>query len=162
QIFLCQVGSGLDEALRVERDTAIQPAGICLGPGHQENVLDVVTRYGPCACAPLHAFEVPVSLESHDLGSRSELDGRGLLDAADQISRHAFGKTAGSDEHVNPSRRLRQEYRGLTGRVGAADDDDLVALADLRFFHERGVVVDTGAFELPEIRERRLTVSGAR
>src|SRR6266576_5914381 len=30
----------LDEAFRIERDTAVQPSGIRLGPGHQEDVLD--------------------------------------------------------------------------------------------------------------------------
>src|SRR5688572_13313278 len=104
-----KVRSGLDEAFRVERETAIQPSRIRLGSGHQEYVFDIVTRYGACAVAPLHTFQMPVSLESHDLGSRSELDGRGLFDAADQVSRHALRKTAGSDEHMNPSPRLRQK-----------------------------------------------------
>ena len=53
---------------------------------------------------------------------------------------------------MNPSSGLRQEYRGLTGRVGAADHDDLIAVAELRL-HEGCAVVDTGAFELPEIRQ---------
>ena len=56
---------------------------------------------------------------------------------------------------------LRQKHRGLARRVGAADDDDLVAVAELRFLHEGRVVVDAGTFELREIRERRLTVSGS-
>src|SRR6476620_7337969 len=102
-----------------------------------------------------------VSLESHDLGSRSKLDGWGLFDSADQVSRHAFRKIAGSDEQMNPSRGLRKKYRGLTGRIGSADDDNLVAVAELRFLHEGRAVVDTGAFELPEIREGRLTVSSS-
>ena len=67
----------------------------------------------------------------------------------------------GSDEDMNPSPGLRQKHRGLTGRVGTADDDDLVAVAELRFLHEGRVVVDADTFELTEIRERRLTVSGS-
>src|SRR5262245_55203970 len=43
QILLCKVRSGLDEVLLVERETAVQPTRICLGPGHQENVPDIVT-----------------------------------------------------------------------------------------------------------------------
>jgi hypothetical protein len=34
---------------------------------------------------------------------------------------------------MNPPPRLRQKYRRLTGRVGAADDDDLIGVAELRF-----------------------------
>ena len=44
QIMLRQVWPGLDEALLVERDTAIQPTRIRFGPSHQEHVPDVVTR----------------------------------------------------------------------------------------------------------------------
>ena len=62
---------------------------------------------------------------------------------------------------MNAPRRLRQEHRGLAGRVSPAYDDDLIAATELRF-HEGGAVVDTGTFELLEIRERRLAVSGPR
>jgi hypothetical protein len=58
-------------------------------------------------------------------------------------------------------RRLRQKHRRLTGRVGPSDDDDLIADAE-RLLHESRAVVHTGAFELLEIHQRRLAVSGAR
>src|SRR5215467_6071756 len=59
---------------------------------------------------------------------------------------------------MNVPGRLRQEHRGLAGRVPPAYDDDLIAVAELRF-HEGRAVVDTCTFELTEIRERRHTVS---
>src|SRR6185312_9885098 len=66
--------------------------------------------------------------------------------------------TAGADEQMNVPRRLRQKHCGLAGRVRPAYDDDLIAIAELRF-HEGRAVVDTRTFELTEIRERRPAVS---
>src|SRR5262249_34101475 len=103
-------------------------------------------------------LKMSVSLKRHNLGSRLDLDCWGLLDASNQVSRHAHRKTAGADEQMNMPRRLRQEHRGLAGRVRPAYDDDLIAVAELRF-HEGRAVVDTRTFELTEIRERRPTVS---
>jgi hypothetical protein len=62
---------------------------------------------------------------------------------------------------MNLSTGPRQKYRGLTRRVGTPDDDDFVTVAELRFLHESRVVVDADTFELSEIRERRLTISGS-
>src|SRR5260370_10678642 len=98
------------------------------------------------------------SLKSHDLGSRLDLDCWSLLDASNQVSRHARRKTAGADEQMNVSHRLRQKKRGLAGRVRSTYDYDFIAFAQLRF-HKSRVVVDTRTFELTEIRERRPVVS---
>src|SRR6266403_823956 len=100
-------------------------------------------------------LQAPISLKSHDLRSRSDLDCRGVFDTAKEVSRHALRETVRSNEHMNSSASLRQEHRGLTGRVRTTDDDDLIVVAKLRFFHERRVVVDADTFELTEIRERR-------
>src|SRR6201993_129904 len=100
------------------------------------------------------------SLKSHDLGCRLDVDCWSLLDASNQVSRHARRKTAGADEEMNVSRRLRQKNRGLASRVRSAYHYDFIALAELRF-HESRVVVDTRTFELAEIRKRRPVVSSA-
>src|SRR4029077_20371548 len=160
EIFFCQVPSGLDETFRVERDTAIQPTGVRVGPRHQEYVPKVVTGYRARAVAPPHTLKMFVSLKSHDLGSCLELDCWGLLDASNQVSRHSRRKTAGADEQMNAFHRLRQKHRGLAGRVRSANDYDFIAFAELRF-HEGRFVVDTRTFELTEIRERRPMVSSA-
>src|SRR5258708_17715617 len=98
------------------------------------------------------------SLKSHDLGSRLDLDCWGLLDASNQISRHASRKTTGADKQMNVSHRLRQKHRGLAGRVRSAYHYDFIAVAELRF-HQGRAAVDTRPFALTEIRERRHTVS---
>src|SRR5215469_9731827 len=104
---------------------------------------------------------MPVSFEGYDLGPRSDLDCRNLFDPTNQVSGHAHRETVGPDEHVDPPTGPPEKHRRLTCRVGTSDDDDLVAVAKLRFFHERRVVVDAGTFELREIGEWRLTVSGS-
>ena len=56
--------------------------------------------------------------------------------------------------------RPAREHRSLTGGVATADDDDLLALAELRL-HRRCAVVHARAFELREVVERRLAILGA-
>src|SRR5262245_35852218 len=56
QIVLRQVRSGLDEALLVECDTAIQPTRVRLGASHQEHVADIVRGYRSGAVAPAHTL----------------------------------------------------------------------------------------------------------
>ena len=59
EIFLRQVPSGLDETLRIERDTAIQPTGVRVGPRHQEYVLNIRDSLPrPCRRATAHAQDV--------------------------------------------------------------------------------------------------------
>ena len=56
---------------------------------------------------------------------------------------------------------VREEHRGLAGRVAAADDQHGVAGAALRLDHRRGVV-DAGALEALEVGHVELAVAGAR
>src|SRR5260370_7043918 len=98
------------------------------------------------------------SLKSRDLGSRLDLDCWSLLDASNQVSRHARRKTAGADEQINVSHCLRQKHRGLAGRVRSAYDYDFIAFAELRF-REIPVVVDTRTSQLPHIPDRRPMLS---
>ena len=55
---------------------------------------------------------------------------------------------------------LRQEHRRLAGGISTADDDHLVAAAQLCLDRRRGVV-DTAAFEFRQSIERRFPVFGA-
>jgi len=48
---------------------------------------------------------------------------------------------------------LREKDRGLAGRIGATDDDDLFAATELPL-ERRRAVIDTRAFELGEVRKR--------
>ena len=64
EIFVRQFRSGLDEALRVEREAALEPLVLGTRTGHHEHVpdvarLDVAGR----RVAPVHALEMLVALE---------------------------------------------------------------------------------------------------
>ena len=89
-----------------------------------------------------------------------ELDRRVLLDAGDEVARHRVGEPVAAHEYVDARGRLCQEHGCLARRISAADDHDLLAPAELRFHEGRGVV-DAGAFELREVRDRGLAVLGA-
>src|SRR5262245_11836350 len=101
-----------------------------------------------------------VSFEGCNLGVRFDLDRGSFFDPTNQVSGHAHRETPGPDEQVNPSAGPREKHCRLTGRIGTSDNDDLVTVAKLRFFHKSRVVVDAGTFELREIGEWRFAVSG--
>src|SRR5438128_10299091 len=54
-----QIRAGPDEPVLVERDAALEPARARNGPGHREDVPDVVLRDGPgFVVTPAHALQV--------------------------------------------------------------------------------------------------------
>src|SRR6516164_6514767 len=164
EIVTRKVRSSLYEAFSVERDMAdraAQPTRIRLCTGHQEHVPDIVARDGPGAVAPRDRFQAPVSLESHDLRSRSDLDRRGLFDTAKEISRHALRKTVRSNKHMNASASPCQKHRRLTSGVGTADHDRFIFVAELGVLHECRVVVDADTFEPTEILDRWFPIPGS-
>ena len=67
QIFRRQIRSGLDEAVRIECDTTIEPPRVGYRACHDENVADIVSldrvRF---VVPPSHALEVVASLERCD------------------------------------------------------------------------------------------------
>src|SRR5262249_32386931 len=87
----------------------------------------------------------------------AQSDVRGLLDAADEVARHAGREAFAADEDVDLARGLREEHRGLTSGVAAADDDDVVRFAALGLDESRAVV-DAGAFEALELGDLELSV----
>ncbi len=95
-----------------------------------------------------------VPLEGRELGARVQLDGRILLDAADEVARHRVGEVLAAHQQVHASGRLGEEHGRLAGRVAAADDDDRLAARELRF-HEGRRVVDARAFESLQVGDRR-------
>src|SRR6266700_4178693 len=80
-----------------------------------------------------------------------KLDVRRRFDAVDQIARHAGGKAASAHEHMDFGGMLCEEYRGLAGRITAADEDHLAARAHFGF-ERGGPVPDAAALELAQSR----------
>ena len=66
------------------------------------------------------------------------------LDPRDEVLRHGQLETGAADEHHDPLGVAREVQRGLAGRVGGADEVDLLALA-LGRLARRGAVVDPRA-----------------
>src|SRR2546425_7556426 len=80
------------------------------------SVLDVVGLDAPgFIVPPAHALEVVTPLEGHEVRAGAQDDGRTLLDATDQISRHALGQPVRSHEHVHAFGGLCQKHRRLAG-----------------------------------------------
>jgi hypothetical protein len=83
-----------------------------------------------------------------------------LNDSLDEIARHCFGQFLAANQHVDLANCLCQEDCRLTGRVAAANYDDLLACAQL-CFHGCGGVVDVLSLEWPQIFNFRLIVLSA-
>src|SRR5207244_8376926 len=103
----------------VEYDTTPKPARAGNGTGHDEDVLDVVGLDAPgFIVPPAHALEVVTPLEGHEVRAGAQDDGRTLLDATDQISRHALGQPVRSHEHVDrKSTRLNSSHQIISYAV---------------------------------------------
>ena len=80
EILRRQVRPGLEEAFRVERDLTIPPARMRLRSVIRKTCLISRLDTAPLPFRQRHTFQPPISLESHDLRSRSDLDRRGLFE----------------------------------------------------------------------------------
>src|SRR4030095_12323313 len=93
QLRRTQVRSGLDEALRVQRQAAAEPPGVCIGSGHREHVADLadLARAGG-RVVPADPLQASLASEGLDLGVAPQGNGRALLDTADEVARHGIGQ----------------------------------------------------------------------
>src|SRR5712691_2649360 len=111
EVLFRQIRPRLDEPVLVERDTVGEPARTRNGSGHREDVSDVVSLDGPgLVVAPAHALEMVDPFEGHDLRLWPEDDDWVRLEPANQISRHAFGQSGRTDEHMHALCGLCQEH----------------------------------------------------
>src|SRR6266513_3683180 len=86
QFIRRKLGSGLDESVSVEGDTAVEPLSAGSGTRHDEHVTNVLSLRRPVVTpAQLHALEVIITIERGDFGMRVEGDPRILFDASDQV-----------------------------------------------------------------------------
>src|SRR5256714_15451635 len=157
EVVTREIGTGLYESLRVQRDTTIEPFRGRRGACHDEDVLDVMTLGRIVVRLPLDTLEVSVAFERRYLRARSQRNCRVFLDAPDQIARHRVGQSSGSDEHVHLSGALREKHGGLASGVTSSDHDHFLALAQLRL-DERRAVIDPCSLELRDILEGQFSV----
>ena len=95
---------------------------------------------------------ISVRVCSVDIGQR--------LDAVDEILRHRRLEALAAHHEMQMLHLRREEHDGLAGRVAAADQRHLLALAELRL-DGRGPIGDAGAFELGEVWNGRPAVARA-
>ncbi len=89
-----------------------------------------------------------------------QLDVRQGGDAVDQVARHGRLEPAPAHDQVQALDPGGEEHDRLAGRVAAADQRHLLALAELRL-DRRGPVGDAGTLEGREIRDVRPAIAGA-
>src|SRR6185312_340870 len=142
--------AGDDEAAAVERDAAaIEPAGRGIGADEQKEIAAVEgALLGRQPALPAHALERGVrrTLEPDDFRIEYQFDVRCRLDALDQIARHAGAEAAAADHHEDLARVAGQEHGGLSRRIAATDQYDILAGAEPRL-DRRGPVPDAAALE---------------
>ena len=153
-----EVRAGLHKSLVIKGNTSIEPARVGVRPGHHEHVADVVRLdVAGSLVAPPDPLEPSVPFQANNLGTGPQHDRWRLFDPANEIAGHGVRQSIFPDQHVDAACGLREKHRGLSGRIAAAHDHNLVTETELGF-HGRGAVVDTGAFEHRQVLERRFPV----
>ena len=106
---------------------------------------------------PVSAFS-PTNSCNTRLGQQLDVGRR--HDAVDEVARHVLIEIIAARQQVDLLRALRQEQRRLPGGVTAADDRDILPLADLGLDLGRGVI-DVAAFQLGLARHTKFPVPRA-
>jgi len=97
------------------------------------------------------------AVQRRDLSARVQGDARIFLDATDQVARHAFRQSFRAHQHVHMPAAASQKNGGLAGRISPADDDDFLVFAKLGL-EMSGRVIDAGADEVRQVRQRRFAI----
>src|SRR5581483_9759840 len=128
-----EITSGKNEAFVVEGYAAAKPVSPRRRSGHHEYMPDGFRdRLSADVVAPGDSFKFGRAFQMRDLCIAQQFYIGILCNALDQIPRHCFSKSAGTHQHVNLSRNLRNKNRSLTSRVSAADHHRIVAGTELR------------------------------
>jgi hypothetical protein len=83
-----------------------------------------------------------------------------LLDSPNQVARHRVRQAVLSNQEMDLRGRVREKHRRLARGVPSADDDDVLADAQLGL-HSRSGIVHACSFELREVVDRGLAVQSA-
>src|SRR6478752_6231795 len=118
-------GSGEHEALPVQRDLPLEPAGVGSRTDQHEQSCrrDALLRIG-VEVVQQHPVERFVPDELAHLAVAPDLDAWRLLDAVSQVAGHVPPQVVVLDYHVDHRRLPGQEAGRLTRGVAATDDGD--------------------------------------
>ena len=150
------VGPGEDEAALVARDDAVEPVGPRRGADEHEAGVGVEhLARSPSASRTRSRAQVAVlALGGDRLRARADVDVARARRSARSGSATSTSPASTAHEHRHLAGVAGEVHGGLAGRVGAADDHDVLVRARARLGHRRAVV-DAGAGQLGEARARR-------
>jgi len=136
-----QVRPGQDEADAV----ALHDAGHALAVGHGADEQEEGRRVNAVLLARFVILDgdplQPIgAMHRLDRVARQHLDVVGGGDLVNEILRHALAERRGADEHRDLAGVAREEHGSLPGRVGPANDADVLAAVEGRLGQRRAVV----------------------
>jgi len=155
------LATGLDETLRVERETSSKPFGVGICAGHHEHVLDL-----PCFARSRlgvvqdNTLKVRVAFERFDPGPCHERNLRARFNSGNQVSRHGLSEAWAPHHEINMFDSSGKENRSLPRRISTAYDGDLLVAADCGL-DVGSAVVDPNPFELGKVRQIQSAISTA-
>src|SRR5262245_25493942 len=82
---------------------------------------------------PPDSLESSGPFQSDNLCTAPQDDRWSLFDPPREVAGHGLRQPVSPDKQVDASCGLREKHRGLSGRIAAPDDRDLVAQTELRF-----------------------------
>ena len=154
---VAQVRAGNDESVVVAHHDAVEPVGARFGADEDEHPAAVeLLAFTGLVVLQTDALQVSVPLHRVHDGVGQLLDVVLGADLLDQVVRHRVFEGAPADD----GHRLGgagQIHRGLPGRVGAADDIDLVVLT-VRGDRRGRAVVHAGTGQIRTPLRRQLAV----
>jgi hypothetical protein len=80
---------------------------------------------------PSHLLEMAGAVQTDEFRVAQQGDIRGLLNAADKVSRHRVSETGASDKQLQVFCVFSQEHSGLASRVSTSHHDHFLATAEL-------------------------------
>jgi len=114
QIFQLQIRTGLDEALVIERDAAVEPICIRVGSGHDEDVRNaLVFGFTGLIIPPRDSLQVFAALKLNKLSLCEQGDVGCFFDPANHVFRHRVGQARALDEDIDVFCALGEKYRRL-------------------------------------------------
>ena len=104
-------------------------------------------------------LEPPVSTTADHFGAEAYLDVLRRLDLVDQVLRHLRAQRTPSDHERDPARIAGEMEHGLSGGVGAPDDEH-VAAGERRRLRRRSAVEHPGPGQAPRATQPRAAGTG--
>ena len=149
-----------DEAVVVQRQLTLQPAGMGLRPD-EDGEGPGLNALAPAGLVVLDddLFEHVIAQQLAYLTMPHDVNRGVALDSVHQVAGHVLAQVAAADHEPDPGGVLGDEQAGLTRRVTASDDDNRVAAAPVGL-ELRGRVIHADPFEAFQAGHLEFAVAG--